>query len=123
MENNKFTLQDFLTMHELIVTLRGESKPVNDHVDSICIDQYWFQLDQLVIKLANTFKDQLIVTKEAVEQLYGKKIHTFEKIYDEEGMLTAIKVVPVQSVEFINVSFNISPTGEVIHHDENKEES
>lgn len=114
---NKFTLQDFLTMHELLVTLSRETKPVNEHVDSICIDQYWFHLNELLEKLGNTFKEQLI-TKDSIEKWTGKKIHSFEKVYDEKGMLTGVNVVPVKTVEYITITFNVTPTG--VSVEENK---
>jgi hypothetical protein len=107
---NKFTLQDLIAMHELIITLRGTTVPVNEHASPDDIDSQWHQLDCLLLKMGNQFKEQLI-DKESIEKLYGKKINSFKKQYDDKGMFTGVLIEPVSSVEFITCSFTVTPEG------------
>ena len=107
---NKFTLTDFLAMHELILNLRESTVPKNEHVDVTDIDLMWYKLDSLFIQWGNQFKEHLI-DKESIERIIGKKINSFEKKYNENGVLTGINVLPVQSIAFIEMQFTITPEG------------
>lgn len=109
MENN-FTFTDFLAMHELILNLRESTVPKNEHVDDVTLDLMWHKLDQSLIAMGNRFKEELI-DKDAVEKMMGKKIHSFEKEYDDNGVFKGVRVVPVQSVQFITCQFTVTPTG------------
>lgn len=108
--NNKFMLCDFLAMSDLINQLRETTTPKNEHVDSISIDLMWVELNSLLLQLGNSFKEQMI-DKECIEKVTGKKIHSFKKNYDENGVFTGVTVVPVQVIEFIEMQFTITPEG------------
>lgn len=107
---NKFTIVDFVTLSSLISKLQNVTKPRNDHVDSIWYDHYWSHVYELLEKLNHTLQDQLI-TKEFIEDLAGKKIVKFEKVYDDNGKLTSVNVQPVQVLENIEITMTITPTG------------
>jgi hypothetical protein len=110
MEKNKFTLDDFLEMHKAIVQLKECTVASNSFLDPIIVDLAWHNLDTLLIKMGNHFKDQL-VDKEAVEKLTGKTIQSMEKVYDEQGMLTGVNVIPIPAAHFIEMKFTITPEG------------
>lgn len=107
---NKFILDDLIRMHELMYSLRVSTQPLNDHTDPLSTNDIWNDLEDMLNKLGNTFKDQL-VTKESIEKLIGKEVHTFEKVYDEKGMLKGVNVTPVQAVEYITTTFTITQSG------------
>lgn len=112
MMGNKFTILDLLKIHDLIYALRQSTTPLNEHIDPLSVDDCWNELDDLVDKLGTTFKDQLY-TKENLEKLLGKKIHTFEKVYNEEGVFTGVKIQPVSAVEYIECRMTIHPSSEL----------
>lgn len=108
--NDKFNLEDLIRMHELIYSLRVSTQPLNDHTDPLSIDEIWNDLDDMLIKFGNSFKDQL-VDKKSIELLIGKEVHTFEKVYDEKGILKGVNVTLVQAVEYITTTFTITQSG------------
>lgn len=108
--SKRFMLNDFLAMSDLIHQLREITVPKNEHVDSVAIDLMWVELNGLLIQIGNRFKEQMI-DKECLEKIIGKKIHSFEKNYDEKGVFTGVSIVPIQIPEFINVTFSVVPSG------------
>lgn len=98
-------------MYELIYTLRQSTIPLNEHTDPLSINDCWDELDDLITNLGTTFKDQLY-TKEILEELIGKKIHKFEKVYDDDGILKEVRVQPLTVLEYIDSNFKILSSGE-----------
>jgi hypothetical protein len=111
MEADKFMLSDYLAMSDLIHQLREITAPRNEHIDPISIDLMWCELYTQLLKMGNHFKDQLI-NKEYIEKYLGKKVQSFEKVYNENGVLTGVNVVPVMVAEYITINFTITPTGD-----------
>jgi len=109
---NEITLLDLFNAYDLIATLRKSTVPVNEHIDPLEVDECWDQLTRIVDSMGLLVKDKL-VTKESLEALIGKKIVTFEKIYDEKGILREVKVQPVAAVEYIEMQFKIIPESEL----------
>lgn len=109
--SDKFTLEDFILLHELIHSIRVCTQPLNEHTDPLSIDDCWNELDDMLTKLGNTFKEQL-VTKESIEKLIGKEVHSMKKVYDSNGIFKGVEVVAIQVPEYIEMSFTIMPTNE-----------
>jgi hypothetical protein len=104
MENpSKFSFYDFIQLCELISTLRESTVPANEHVDVLGLDGTWKEVNFLMAKMGSCFKEQMI-DKEYLEDLTGKTIRSFEKVYDENGVMTGIKIVPVTPVNYIEVN-------------------
>jgi len=104
------TLVDLITVYDLIATLRKATVPVNEHIDPLAVDDCWDELTNIVDSMGLLIKDKL-VTKESIEAILGRKIVTFEKVYDEQGVLREVKVQPVMAVEYITMQFKIVPEG------------
>jgi hypothetical protein len=83
---------------------------LNEHTDPLSNEDCWNELYDLLDKAGASFKDEL-VDQESIEKLLGKKIHKYEKIYDDNGVLTGVNVYPVEVREYIDVNLVITPTG------------
>jgi hypothetical protein len=111
--SNRFNILDLHHLYDVIHTLRVTTVPLNEHTDPLSTEDCWNQVYDLLDKMATTYKEQMY-DKETIESMIGKKIHKYEKRYDENGILTEIVVQPVSVVEYIELTMTIQPTSDSI---------
>ena len=108
----KFTIVDLLHLYDVVHTLRGSTVPLNEHTDPLSNEDCWNQVYDLLDKMGASFKDQLY-NKQTIEAILGRKIQTYEKVYNEEGVFTGFNILPVEATKYIECKFMIKEDGEL----------
>lgn len=108
--NTKFNILDLLHLYDVIHALRVSTVPLNEHTDPLSTDDCWNEVYDLLDKMGETYKEHLY-DKESIEKIMGKKIHKYEKTYDENGVFKGFRVEPVSVVEYFECKLTILPTG------------
>lgn len=116
--SKQFNIIDLFHLYDVVHTLRVSTVPLNEHTDPLSTEDCWNEIYDLLDKLGTTYKEQLY-DKESLEQIMGKKIHTYEKTYDERGVFTGFKVQPVTVAEYIECKMTILPTGALFEESAN----
>jgi hypothetical protein len=111
--SGKFNILDLIHLYDVVHTLRVTTVPLNEHTDPLSTEDCWNQVYDLLDKMSLTYKEELY-DKESIEKLYGKKIHKYEKRYDENVILTGIVVQSVEVPEYIELTMTIQPTSDSI---------